>query len=70
MLECVTSSFGRVLIIATSLLGAVERQLVMNLLWLDLPIQTSTMSSWVTREGKAWAHPLFSVWLCAIIAYG
>ncbi|KAF8485736.1 transcription factor Tfb2 [Russula ochroleuca] len=35
------------------LLGAVERQLVMNLLWLDLPIQTSTMSSWVTREGKA-----------------
>ncbi|KAH9985132.1 transcription factor Tfb2-domain-containing protein [Russula vinacea] len=35
------------------LLGAVERQLVMNLLWLDLPIQTSTLSSWVTREGKA-----------------
>jgi len=35
------------------LLGAVERQLVMNLLWLDSPIQTSTMSSWVTKEGKA-----------------
>jgi hypothetical protein len=41
----------------------------MNLLWLDLPIQTSTMASWVTKEGKAWApHPLFSVWLDAIIA--
>ncbi|KAI0277527.1 transcription factor Tfb2 [Russula aff. rugulosa BPL654] len=35
------------------LLGAVERQLVMNLLWLDSPIQTSIMSSWVTKEGKA-----------------
>lgn len=35
------------------LLGAVERQLVMNLLWLDSAIQTSTMSSWVTKEGKA-----------------
>ncbi|KAI9454703.1 transcription factor Tfb2-domain-containing protein [Russula earlei] len=35
------------------LLGAVERQLVMNLLWLESPIQTSTMSSWVTKEGKA-----------------
>jgi len=43
-----------------SLLGAVERQLVMNLLWLDSPIQTSIMSSWVTKEGKAWAPlPLF-----------
>lgn len=42
------------------LLGAVERQIVMNLLWLDLPFPTSTMSSWVTKEGKAWAsHPLF-----------
>ncbi|KAH9973409.1 transcription factor Tfb2-domain-containing protein [Russula compacta] len=34
------------------LLGAVERQIVMNLLWLELPIPTSTMSSWVTKEGK------------------
>ncbi|KAH9966940.1 transcription factor Tfb2-domain-containing protein [Lactifluus volemus] len=34
------------------LLGAVERQLVMNLLWLESPIQTSTMSSWVTKDGK------------------
>ncbi|KAI0287312.1 transcription factor Tfb2 [Russula brevipes] len=34
------------------LLGAVERQIVMNLLWLELPIQTSAMSSWVTKEGK------------------
>jgi hypothetical protein len=42
-----------VLIQTKSLLGAVERQLVMNLLWLELPIQTSTMSSWVTKEGKA-----------------
>ncbi|KAH9954343.1 transcription factor Tfb2 [Russula dissimulans] len=35
------------------LLGAVERQLVMNLLWLESAIPTSTMSSWVTKEGKA-----------------
>ncbi|KAI0295896.1 transcription factor Tfb2 [Multifurca ochricompacta] len=34
------------------LLGAVERQLVMNLLWLESSIPTSTMSSWVTKEGK------------------
>ncbi|KAI0833418.1 transcription factor Tfb2 [Trametes gibbosa] len=34
------------------LLKPLERQLVMNLLWLDLPIPPSTMSAWVTREGK------------------
>ncbi|KAI0247039.1 transcription factor Tfb2 [Lactifluus subvellereus] len=34
------------------LLGAVERQLVMNLLWLESSIPISTMSSWVTKDGK------------------
>ncbi|KAI0059239.1 transcription factor Tfb2 [Artomyces pyxidatus] len=34
------------------LLGAVERQIVMNLLWLESSIPTSTMASWVTRDGK------------------
>ncbi|KAI0635873.1 transcription factor Tfb2 [Trametes polyzona] len=34
------------------LLRPLERQLVMNLLWLDLPIPPSTMAAWVTREGK------------------
>ncbi|KAH9032658.1 transcription factor Tfb2-domain-containing protein [Lactarius pseudohatsudake] len=34
------------------LLGAVERQLVMDLLWLESSIPTATMSSWVTKEGK------------------
>jgi hypothetical protein len=56
----VGSSARQVLLDAcSSLLGAVEQQLVMNLSRLDSPIQTSTMPSWVTREGKAWAHPLF-----------
>ena len=43
-----------------SLLGAVERQLVMNLLWLESSIPISTMSSWVTKEGKpcALSHAL------------
>ncbi|KAI0076179.1 transcription factor Tfb2 [Panus rudis PR-1116 ss-1] len=34
------------------LLGPLERQLVMNLLWLDSAIPASTMSAWVTREGR------------------
>ncbi|KAI9057330.1 transcription factor Tfb2 [Trametes sanguinea] len=34
------------------LLRPLERQLVMNLLWLDLSIPPSTMAAWVTREGK------------------
>ena len=46
--------------ISVSLLGAVERQLVMNLLWLESSILTTTMSSWVTKEGKTWgSYPLF-----------
>lgn len=34
------------------LLGPLERQIVMNILWLDASIPASTMSSWVVREGK------------------
>ncbi|KAI0710183.1 transcription factor Tfb2 [Earliella scabrosa] len=34
------------------LLRPLERQLVMNLLWLEMPIPASTMAAWVTREGK------------------
>ncbi|KZT07609.1 transcription factor Tfb2 [Laetiporus sulphureus 93-53] len=34
------------------LLNPLERQLVMNLLWLESAIPVSTMSAWVTREGK------------------
>jgi len=34
------------------LLGPLERQLVMNLLWLESAIPASTMSAWVTSEGK------------------
>ena len=47
------------------LLGAVERQLVMNLLWLESSIPTATMSSWVTKEGKTWgSYPLFHLVTC------
>ena len=34
------------------LLQPLERQVVMNLLWLETPIPGSTMAAWVTREGK------------------
>lgn len=34
------------------LLGPLERQIVMNILWLDASIPAPTMSSWVVREGK------------------
>ncbi|EIM90946.1 transcription factor Tfb2 [Stereum hirsutum FP-91666 SS1] len=34
------------------LLAPVERQLVMNLLWLESAIPTNTMSSWVVKENK------------------
>ncbi|OCH94822.1 transcription factor Tfb2 [Obba rivulosa] len=34
------------------LLGPLERQLVMNLLWLESAIPVSTMAAWVTREGR------------------
>ena len=34
------------------LLGPLERQLVMNLLWLESAIPASTMLAWVTREGR------------------
>jgi hypothetical protein len=35
----------------------------MNLLWLESPIQISTMSSWVTKEGKPWALYHSTIWL-------
>ncbi|KAI0342925.1 transcription factor Tfb2 [Trametopsis cervina] len=34
------------------LLGPLERQLVMNLLWLESAIPVSTMAAWVTQEGQ------------------
>ncbi|KAF8224157.1 transcription factor Tfb2 [Tricholoma matsutake] len=34
------------------LLAPLERQIVMNLLWLESPIHASTMTAWVIREGK------------------
>jgi len=34
------------------LLAPLERQIVMNLLWLDSAIPASTMAAWVIREGK------------------
>ncbi|KAI0703764.1 transcription factor Tfb2-domain-containing protein [Cytidiella melzeri] len=34
------------------LLGPLERQLVMNLLWLESAILVTTMAAWVTAEGK------------------
>ncbi len=53
-----------------SLLGAVERQLVMNLLWLESSIPTATMSSWVTKDGKKWgSYPLFPFGYMQIIRF-
>ncbi|KIJ62840.1 hypothetical protein HYDPIDRAFT_176279 [Hydnomerulius pinastri MD-312] len=34
------------------LLGPLERQLIMNLLWLESAIQVSTMAAWVVPEGR------------------
>lgn len=34
------------------LLGPLERQIVMNLLWLDSAIPASTVVAWITREGR------------------
>ncbi|KAH8100791.1 transcription factor Tfb2-domain-containing protein [Cristinia sonorae] len=34
------------------LLGPLERQLIMNLLWLDSAVPAQTMSAWVTQEGR------------------
>lgn len=39
-------------IAASRLLRPLERQLVMNLLWLEAAVPASTMAAWVTREGK------------------
>jgi transcription initiation factor TFIIH subunit 4 len=34
------------------LISPFERQLVMNLLWLELPLETKMVTSWVTLEGR------------------
>ncbi|KZV82245.1 transcription factor Tfb2 [Exidia glandulosa HHB12029] len=34
------------------LLSPVQRQLVMNILWLENPVAATTMNSWVTRDGR------------------
>jgi transcription initiation factor TFIIH subunit 4 len=39
-------------ICALRLLGPLERQIVMNILWLDASIPAPTISSWIVREGK------------------
>jgi len=33
------------------LLRPLERQIIFNLLWLEVPIPSSTIASWVTKEG-------------------
>ena len=38
------------------LLGPLERQMVMNLLWLDSAIPASTVVAWVTREGRKYVQ--------------
>ncbi|KAG8933275.1 RNA polymerase II transcription factor B 52 kDa subunit [Tulasnella sp. 417] len=35
------------------LLNALERQIIMNYLWLEGPVSSNTMSVWITREGQA-----------------
>ncbi|TFK94065.1 transcription factor Tfb2 [Polyporus arcularius HHB13444] len=42
------------------LLRPLERQLVMNLLWLEMPVPAATMAAWVTREGKRPYHDALS----------
>ena len=37
---------------ADRLLAPIERQLIMNLLWLESAIPVSTMAAWVIREGR------------------
>ncbi|KZS92011.1 transcription factor Tfb2 [Sistotremastrum niveocremeum HHB9708] len=34
------------------LLGPIERQIVMSLLWLEGPIASQTLNAWVTKEGR------------------
>ncbi|KAF8532300.1 transcription factor Tfb2-domain-containing protein [Gautieria morchelliformis] len=34
------------------LLGPMERQIVMNLLWIDSSVLTSTLDSWIMRDGR------------------
>ena len=36
------------------LLGPLERQIVMNLLWLESAVPVSTMGAWVVREHQKW----------------
>lgn len=42
----------------TSLLRPLERQLILNLLWLESSIPMSTMSAWVTHEGRKYDRHL------------
>jgi len=37
-----------------SLLAPLERQIVMNLLWLESAIATSTMVAWIQHDGRKW----------------
>jgi len=38
--------------IANRLMSPFERQLVMNLLWLESPLEAKLVTSWVTLEGR------------------
>jgi transcription initiation factor TFIIH subunit 4 len=42
------------------LLAPLERQIVMNLLWLESPIHATTMAAWVIREGKKYCRYVLS----------
>jgi transcription initiation factor TFIIH subunit 4 len=54
---------------AYRLLAPVERQVVMNLLWLESAIPTSTMAAWVIQDSKKSGHqisirviPILTLW--------
>ena len=40
------------LMVVDSLLAPLERQLVMNLLWLESSIPSNMMATWVSKQGK------------------
>jgi len=50
--------------IIVSLLSPLERQLVMNLLWLESAISAHTMNAWVIREGRKY------IWCNEILSFG
>jgi hypothetical protein len=47
------------LTILARLIQPLERQIIMTLLWLEMPIEESVISSWMTREGKVYVRLSF-----------